>query len=209
MPDAGHDMDSLVSTEWLSRHLDDPDLVVLECTVVSEPQADGGVHFDRAALLNGGQNAWIAEGRSLSTETVARPAARLTPRVRPRLIADRDEVLAAIDDDAVRLIDTLPAEFYRGEATIYARSGHIPGAINICALDLLDESGHYRPQQELAAIHDGDRGTRAVSYCGGGIMASSSAFVMTRLGFTDVAVYTASLQEWAADPANPLDVDTD
>jgi 3-mercaptopyruvate sulfurtransferase SseA len=31
---------------------------------------------------------------------------------------------------------------------------------------------------------------------------------MTRLGFTDVAVYAASLQEWAADPALPLVVDT-
>jgi 3-mercaptopyruvate sulfurtransferase SseA len=30
---------------------------------------------------------------------------------------------------------------------------------------------------------------------------------MTRLGFTD-AVYTASLQEWAADPANPMMVGT-
>lgn len=29
---------------------------------------------------------------------------------------------------------------------------------------------------------------------------------MTRLGFTDVAVYTASLQEWAADPDNPMTV---
>jgi len=43
--------------------------------------------------------------------------------------------------------------------------------------------------------------------CGGGIAASSNAFIMTRLGYTDVAVYTASLQEWAADPANPLVVD--
>jgi thiosulfate/3-mercaptopyruvate sulfurtransferase len=39
-------------------------------------------------------------------------------------------------------------------------------------------------------------------------MASSSAFVLTRLGFTNVAVYTASLQEWAADPANPMVVGT-
>jgi 3-mercaptopyruvate sulfurtransferase SseA len=29
---------------------------------------------------------------------------------------------------------------------------------------------------------------------------------MTRLGFTDVAVYIASLQEWAADPALPMEV---
>lgn len=38
-----------------------------------------------------------------------------------------------------------------------------------------------------------------------GIAASSNAFILTRLGYEDVAVYTASLQEWAADPANPLE----
>ncbi len=30
---------------------------------------------------------------------------------------------------------------------------------------------------------------------------------MTRLGFSDIAVYTASLQEWAADPDAPMTVD--
>ena len=30
---------------------------------------------------------------------------------------------------------------------------------------------------------------------------------MTRLGFNDVVVYTASLQEWAADSANPMVVE--
>jgi len=35
-------MDSLVSAEWLSEHLDDPDLVILDCTVVVEPTEDGG-----------------------------------------------------------------------------------------------------------------------------------------------------------------------
>ena len=68
-------------------------------------------------------------------------------------------------------------------------------------------SGGYRPDDELAAMHEGDRNARNITYCGGGIMASSSAFVMTRLGFTNVAVYTASLQEWAANPVNPMVVE--
>lgn len=279
-------METLVTTDWLDRHLDDPDLLVLDCTVRTEVEDGGGfrnvsgradydlghipsagfadltgdlcdgdspiefamptpeqfcsamgelgvgddsrvvlydgnlsgwatrvwwmlrwVGFDRAAILDGGLKVWTAEGRPLITEPAARPLRRLMPAPRPELIADRDEVLAAIDDRAVNLIDTLPGVFYRGEQTIYARPGHIPGAVNICALDLLDESGHYRPLDELAAMHDGDRNARTITYCGGGIMASSSAFVMTRLGFTDVAVYTASLQEWAADPANPMEVE--
>jgi len=40
-------------------------------------------------------------------------------------------------------------------------------------------------------------------------LSSAYAFVMTRLGFTNVAVSTALLQEWAADPGNPMVVDSD
>ena len=276
-------MDTLVNTEWLSQHLDDPDMVLLDCTVCTVPEDGGGFHnvsgrenydashipsagfadlkgdlsdgnrqiefavptpeqfcsamgalgvgddsrvvlydtnysawaarvwwmlrwvgFDRAAILDGGLQVWTAEGRLLSTEPATRPAKHLNPKPRPELIADRDEVLASIDDCAVSLIDTMPEEFYRGEMAIYDRPGHIPGASNTNGLDLLDESGRFRPDDELAAMIHGDHNARTITYCGGGIMASSNAFVMTRLGFTNVAVYTASLQEWAADPANPM-----
>jgi len=43
------------------------------------------------------------------------------------------------------------------------------------------------------------------TYCGGGIAASSDAFVLTLLGHAGVAVYDASLSEWAADPSFPMD----
>jgi len=280
-------MDTLVSAEWLSEHLDDPDLVVLDCSVRIDMLEGGGfeissgrtdfdnghiptagfadlmgeladgdspfrfavptpeqfstamgalgvgddsrvvlydargmgwaarvwwmlrwVGFDRAALLDGGLGAWKAGERPLSTDPPTRPARTLNPSLRPELIADRDEVLAAIDDAAVSIIDVLPAASFRGEMTMYPRPGHIPGAANIPSLDLLDESGRYRPHDELAAMFDGDRDARAITYCGGGIAASSTSFIMTRLGFTDVAVYTASLQEWASDPANPMVVGT-
>ncbi len=280
-------IDTLVSTEWLSQHLDDPDVVVLDCSVHVEMDEEGRfqslsgradyeaghipaagfadllgdlsdgdspihfavptpeqfsaamgalgvgndsrvvlydnygsgwaarvwwmlrwVGFDRAAVLDGGLVAWTAEDRPLSTEPAHRPAQQLTVALRPELIADRDEVLTAINNSAVRLIDALPEASYRGEMSLYDRPGHIPGAVNIPALGLLDESGRYLPHDELAAMHDGHRNARVITYCGGGISASSNAFIMTRLGFTDVAVYTASLQEWAADPANPLVVDT-
>jgi thiosulfate/3-mercaptopyruvate sulfurtransferase len=280
-------IDTLVTAGWLGEHLDDPDLVVLDCTVHLEMTEGGGfqilsgradydgghipsagfadlmddlsdgespfrfalptpeqfraamgalgvgndsrvvlydrmgsawaarvwwmlrwVGFDRAAVLDGGLGAWTAEGRPLSTEPADQPAKELTVSLRPALIADRDEVLAAVDDGDVWLVDAMPAPHFRGEMTLYDRPGHIPGASNIPSFSLLDDSGRYRPHDELVAMHDGDRDARVITYCGGGISASSNAFVMTRLGFTDVAVYMASLQEWAADPANPLVVDS-
>jgi thiosulfate/3-mercaptopyruvate sulfurtransferase len=128
----------------------------------------------------------------------------IATKPRSSLIADRHEVRAAIGNDAIHLIDTLPAPMFRGEQTLYARPGHIPGAVNVCGIDLLDDSGRFLPEGELADIFAGDSNARTITYCGGGILASSNAFVLTRLGFTDVAVYTASLQEWAADPDNPM-----
>jgi len=107
------------------------------------------------------------------------------------------------------LIDALPAPMYRGEATMYARPGHIPSAINIPGTELLDEGGRIRPAADLEAMHSLNRSARAITYCGGGILASLNAFVMTRLGFRDIAVYAASLQEWADDPSCPMTVETE
>ena len=278
--------DTLVTAEWLGEHLDDPNLVVLDCTV-SVQQGENGlviesgragydaghiptagfadlmgqladadgpymysvpspeefaaamgalgvgddtrvvlydasmsawaarvwwmlrwVGFERAAILDGGLGAWKAEGRPLSTEPADRPTRNLTPAPRPELIADRNDVFAAIDDDAVSLIDAMPEPHFRGEMAMYARPGHIPTAKNVSVMSLLDESGRYRQQEELAALFDDDVDTRIITYCGGGIAASSTAFVMTRLGYSDIAVYTGSLQEWAADPSNPMEVET-
>ncbi len=92
---------------------------------------------------------------------------------------------------------------------MYDRPGHITGASNVPVFLLRDEAGRYRPQDELDMLFDGDRNNRAITYCGGGIAASSNAFVMSRLGFKDVAVYAASLSEWAADPANPMETGPD
>jgi thiosulfate/3-mercaptopyruvate sulfurtransferase len=278
-------IESLVTTEWLSRHLDDPDLVVLDCTVGMEPQEGGGFRsvsgrpayarghipsagfadltaeladtdsplrfamptpesfctamgelgvgddtrvvlyddrnsvwaarvwwmlrwagFDRAAVLDGGLKAWTAEGRPLATEAADRPARRLTPRPRPELVAHREEVLAAIDDDRTAIVDAMPEAHFLGRMALYDRPGHIPGAANVPATSLLDASGRYRPREELAALFTADRGARVITYCGAGVAASSDAFVLVRLGYPDVAVYMASLQEWAADPANPLTI---
>ena len=46
-----------------------------------------------------------------------------------------------------------------------------------------------------------------ITYCGGGIAASADAFALIRLGFEDVAIYAASLEEWTANPENPMEVD--
>ena len=90
----------------------------------------------------------------------------------------------------------------------YGRAGHIPGATNVPSGELTyPETGLYRPADELAALFETagvNRGQRVVTYCGGGIAASNDAFVLAMLGYENVAVYDASMSEYAADPSLPL-----
>ena len=164
------------------------------------------IGFDNAALLDGGLNAWKAEGGALESGTTTPDARTLSVNLRPELIVDSGEVLAAVGNDDINIIDSLPEGQYRGDMQMYARPGHIPGASNVPSSSALGEDGRFRSDEELAALFDGDKEGRAITYCGGGIAASSNAFVMHRLGYKDVAVYTASLQEWASDPDLPLEV---
>jgi len=160
------------------------------------------IGHDQAAVLDGGLNAWVSAGFPLSTDTPNSAKEVLSVDLRPNIIAERDEVFAAINDDNVVLIDAMPAEHYRGDMVMYGRAGHIPSAINIPTV--LTEDGHFLADDVLEGKHSMDRDTRVITYCGGGISASANAFAMHRLGFTDIAVYMNSLDEWAADPENPL-----
>ena len=45
-----------------------------------------------------------------------------------------------------------------------------------------------------------------ITYCGGGIAATSVALALDMLGHKNVKVYDASLTEWAADETLPMDV---
>jgi thiosulfate/3-mercaptopyruvate sulfurtransferase len=164
------------------------------------------IGFDRAALLDGGLAAWNELGLPLSTKPASHPASHLTIALRPELIANRDEVFSALENDTVSLIDAMPTAHYSGEMAMYDRPGHIPGALNLPASSFLDDSGRFRSNDELASMIESEPNARSITYCGGGISASINAFILTRLGFTDVAVYTASLQEWAADHSNPMEI---
>ena len=126
------------------------------------------IGFDNAALLDGGLKAWKAESRpteSGASATTPAPSGSLSLDPRPRLIANKDEVMAAIGDGATCLIDALPSASFSGEVQPYARPGHIPGAINISAASMVDrETGLFRPLDEIAKMLPDRHEARTVAY---------------------------------------------
>lgn len=167
-------------------------------------------------VLDGGWHRWVAEGSLVSTDAATYKAAVFTPTVDTARFADLDEVMEFVKSGDMRgscLINALGREQHSGAdgGRIYGRPGHIPGSANVPAAELIDaETGLYRPAEELASMFEGvgaDRTQRVVTYCGGGIAASSDAFVLSLLGYQDIAVYDASMSEYASDPSLPLEVD--
>jgi thiosulfate/3-mercaptopyruvate sulfurtransferase len=166
--------------------------------------------FDNAAVLDGGWKKWTLEGRPVSTEPPRHAPAAFTARPRPGLIASKEDVLDAIENGAGCVVNALTPEQHRGDVAPYGRPGHIAASVNVSARDLVDrETGAYLPLDVLRKRCE-DAGTlsagRVITYCGGGIAATSTAFVLTLLGKEDVAVYDASLSEWARDESLPMEV---
>jgi len=163
---------------------------------------------DRAAVLDGGFQKWQREGRPVASGTAAPQAAALfTPRFRPDLVADKAEVLEAIGNADVCTVNALRPEQHAGTGGVhYGRRGHIPGSINIAAVSHLTPESTFKPADELSTMFKDPLATpQVITYCGGGIAATSVALVLAMLGYDAVKVYDNSLTEWAGDPSLPLE----
>ena len=168
--------------------------------------------FDNARVLDGGWTKWHAEGRPISTALPVYAPSTFTANPRPELIATKDDVLASMASGQACIVNALNAAQHRGEVAPYGRPGHIAGSVNVPAMgsagivdpatQLYGSTSEIRRRFEEAGAKPRER---MITYCGGGIAASSAAFAALMAGFEDVAVYDASLSEWAADESLPME----
>jgi thiosulfate/3-mercaptopyruvate sulfurtransferase len=167
--------------------------------------------FDNAAVLNGGFPKWAKEGRAIEAGPAKpRIAGNFTERPAKPLMADKNDVLAAIGDGAVCTINALQAPQHAGiGGNTYGRPGRIAGSVNVPTAGLIDPATNtFLPAAQLRsqfdAVHAFDK--KIITYCGGGIAASATAHALVMLGHPDVRLYDASMSEWAIDEGLPMEV---
>src|SRR5215211_2994663 len=167
--------------------------------------------FDNAAVLNGGFQKWALEGRPVATGP-ARPRspARFVVREDRKLMVGKEAVLGAVGDAAVCTINALSREQHTGTGgNVYGRVGRIAQSVNVPAASLIDPaSGTLLPAAALRAKFDAVGAfakPRAITYCGGGIAASTDALALVMLGHPDVRLYDASMSEWSNDDTLPME----
>jgi thiosulfate/3-mercaptopyruvate sulfurtransferase len=165
---------------------------------------------DNAAVLNGGWQKWSRENRRSETGAgQAHPAGTFTVKPPRHLMADKDEVKAAVGNGAICTLNALAEAQHKATGgNTYGRPGRIAGSVNVPAAQLLDPATNtFLPADELRRKFDqvGAMDRAVIVYCGGGIAATADALALTLLGHTNVKVYDASMSEWAKDESLPME----
>jgi len=169
--------------------------------------------LESVRVLDGGFPGWLETGNPVSQASVdiglGGLAASFTPRGPDRMRLTTADVRGLLGSPDVTLLDARAPAEYRGFEGNTRRLGHIPGAINM-PVGSMHVSGSQR-------LRDGDdlrgrlhaanvsRGRRMVTYDGSGVAAAKLAFILTLLGYEDVAVYDGGWAEWG----NRLDLPVD
>ena len=182
-------------------------------------------HEDQVRILDGGIEAWLAEGGPLSADVPRWRVGSWTPRPRPDLVASAENVLAARDGGAVVLDSREPSKF-RGETVWFEtgeipaegdgiartprgdlRAGRVPWARSVPSHELYCSDLTMKSPDELRELFAGlgaKPERRVITYCGVGISASALLYALERAGIEDVSLYDAGWDEWGRDPELPV-----
>ncbi len=163
-------------------------------------------------VLDGGFAAWTRAGHRVETGSLHTGEEPLHPpgdfEVRPDHLRMVDADGAASLARSAALIDVRTRARYVGdEEPVDPVAGHIPGAVNIPAAELLASAGTLRPADELRARFEaaGVRAGRPVgAYCGSGVAAAGTVLALHEAGFPDAALYVGSWSHWVTDPGRTV-----
>jgi thiosulfate/3-mercaptopyruvate sulfurtransferase len=165
-------------------------------------------HFgaERVAILDGGFQAWIVQGRPTESGEPAARQSRFDAQTRSGEVVDKSQVL---DSAAGRVVDARSAARFEGseaDPRPGIAAGHVPGACNLPYASLYREDGRFKPASELERLFAEagvDPGQPFIASCGSGVTANSLIFAAHLLGNRQAQLYDGSWSEWGADPAAP------
>lgn len=173
--------------------------------------------YPKAGILDGGLMAWKQAGGTLTTENTA-PAKTVFPiRIQPDLMATYQDVLNALTDPAVRLLDNRDKAEWLGESSspygvdFAPRKGRIPGAVWIEWYEFMkvaDGQTAFKSREEslaLAASRGLTPEDEIIIYCFKGARAANTYVALSQAGFKKLRIYMGSWNEWSRNMALPIE----
>ncbi len=164
----------------------------------------------QVAILDGGLQRWLAEGRPTESAEYNKPApANFAASKDDAQVRNKADVLANIESCAAQVVDARGAARFSGEdpePRAGMASGHIPGSVNLPTGLMLDADGLWKrgeAMRETFAKAGVDFDRPIIMSCGSGVTACNLLFGAALIGKTDITIYDGSWSEWGADPATP------
>jgi thiosulfate/3-mercaptopyruvate sulfurtransferase len=164
----------------------------------------------QAAVLDGGSQRWLQEGRPVTTELPQREPRKFTVQLQTGMWVTTAEVLELVNGrKRGQLMDARGASRYRGEEEpIDPVAGHVPGAINLPFSENLAADGRFKEPAVLAGRFEqalaGLSPAQAISMCGSGVTACHNLLAMETAGLTGARLYAGSWSEWIRDASRPV-----
>jgi thiosulfate/3-mercaptopyruvate sulfurtransferase len=163
-------------------------------------------------LLNCNFAKWVADERPVAKgEEPVTPVSFGEGTPHPGWVASKADVIASMDDPGTIALNALSAEQHAGRGQPFGRPGRIPGSRSLPAAAMMNpDTGIFRPLEEITQMLEDmglSKSDPVITYCGGGIAATTTFFALKMLGYENLSLYDGSLLEWSADPNLPLDVD--
>jgi len=162
-------------------------------------------------LLNTTFANWAAADRPLASGEESFQPTTFTATPHLDWVASKADVIASMDDADTITLNALSAEQHAGRGQPFGRAGRIPGSLSLPAAAMMQsDSGAFRSLDDLAstlAVTGVSKSDPVITYCGGGIAASTTFVALRLLGYENLSLYDGSLLEWSADPDLPLLID--
>lgn len=157
------------------------------------------------AILDGGLQKWVAEGRPVEDGEHQSSAASFAAEPQARIVT-KAQIIAGLEEPLIDARGRPRFEGSESDPRPGVAAGHIPGARNLPFAELYNPDGTFRSPAtirrlfELAGI---DPMEPFVASCGSGVTANSLIFAAHLLGNDQARLYDGSWSEWGADPATP------
>lgn len=158
----------------------------------------------QVAVLDGGLQAWLAQGGQLSADVPHKTPVSFTP-VLPQDMLTVDALQIAMESEDICLVDARSPDRFRGEnESIDPVGGHIPGAANRFFRDNLNADGCFksaeRLRQEWLQVIGNRELKSVIHYCGSGVSACHNLLALEISGLCGSRLYAGSWSEWCANP---------
>jgi thiosulfate/3-mercaptopyruvate sulfurtransferase len=168
----------------------------------------GQAGISRLSLLNGGIEAWIRAGQSLTLEVPNRNSSQFKVKFNPSYHVSGEWILSHLSDSSIQIVDTRSLSEFTGEEILTQRGGHIPGAIHFEWLQVLNPDLTFKSPQEIktmliqVGLHP--EGT-TINYCQSGARSAHATFAMRLAGWKDARNYQGSWAEWGNHEKFPVE----